>query len=512
MGERIIQNVLVSVWDKECLLKFAEIFKNSDCTIYATEGTYKKLAELGIKATPLETLTGFKNILGGRIKTLNTNVFAGILANLSQEGDINELKANNIPFFDLIFVDPYPFQEFVRGNWSDSNLIEMIDIGGISLLRAGAKNFKFVLPVPGKHFLPFLDEIKNNGFVSTFEQRKKMAAITFFLTAQYDEIISTYFLANDHSKDNPYIPIKRLRYGENPHQKAFLLGFIENWISIVHAPREISYNNLQDIASAIELINDLNKISNGECISAIIKHTNPCGVGIASSTISSIEKAIKCDPISAYGGIFIANFPIEEKEAIYLQKIVLDIVISPELSESAKNIFSKSKKKIVVKYNFQECHLNSWETKKLFNCFLLQEKDLSTERIEDFQIICGNSNLEKYKKDIEYGWATVKNMKSNAIAIFKDGMLIGGASGSTSRIDALKEAIRKAREREHNMADAILLSDAFFPFLDSIILANENNIKVVVEPGGSIRDPEKVDYCKKNNITLIFTGKRHFKH
>jgi len=504
-GDVKIENALISSWDKNSLKQIFDILCDSDVRIYATSGTAKYLSALGLQVTPLEKITGFGDLMGGRVKTLHTDILTGILARNNPD-DISFLKKRGIPRFDLVYVELYPFSDFIDRDENES--VEMIDIGGVTLLRAGAKNFSRVLTIPGKNFINVLKNVKERGFISTIAERREMALTTFAYTSLYDMKIIEYFAGRISTINNCFV--KMLRYGENPHQKGMIVGNISRFMRVVHAPRELSYNNILDIESGVFLVKELKDVNTSLCVSVIIKHNNPCGVGIDADPSLSLKKAFDSDPVSSYGGILVTSFIIDKSIASFLKDKFLDCVACPSFDEGGLQLLSSSKRKILVECKFPDA---KWSYRSIFNdCFLLQTWDYLTDFYSNFEVKVSFIDIRDRMGDIRNAWIIAKHCRSNAIVLFRDGMMVGVGCGNTSRVDAAKEAMRKAVERGHNTYGCVLASDGFLPFADTVELAHKHGISIIIQPGGSIRDSEVESACIKYGITLIHTGIRHFKH
>lgn len=507
MREKRIKSALISVFYKDGLEEIVSFLHKSGVKIYSTGGTYSFISDLGIPVTQVEELTTYPSILGGRVKTLHPSVFGGILARRSNEEDAGQLKKYNIPEIDLVIVDLYPFEETVAKSSEEQELIEKIDIGGISLIRAAAKNYNDVLIISErKQYKALFDLLAGKKCFTDIEDRRYFATRAFQVSSNYDTAIFKYFntdtgiTAFRESIDTA----SHLRYGENPHQKGVFYGDIDALFEKLHG-KEISYNNLLDIESAINLIDDFDETT---CV--VIKHNNACGLASRSTMKESWIKALECDPLSAYGGVIIANETIGADTATEIDKIFFEIVIAPGFSEEALTILKKKKNRIILLR--KQAGQRTSQFRALLNGVLWQESDRSTEKEEDMNPVTLRKPGKKEYEDLVFANKVVKHSKSNAIVLAKDKQLCASGIGQTSRVDALKQAIDKARTFNFDLSGAVLASDAFFPFADSVEIAHKAGITSVVQPGGSVRDQDTIDFCNANDIAMVFTGIRHFKH
>lgn len=488
-----IKSALISVFHKEGLEPIVKKLVDYGVEIYSTGGTQKYLEDLGAKVTPVENLTGYPSILGGRVKTLHPKVFGGILTRRENSDDQSEIEKHDIPEIDLVIVDLYPFQETVANGGSEEEIIEKIDIGGISLIRATAKNFKDTVIIPSKDQYQKLADILEEKQDTTLEERRRFAKNAFDISSHYDFYIHRYFGGS-----------KELRYGENPHQKGWFYGDFDKMFNQLHG-KELSYNNLLDVDAAVSLIADFS-----EPTIAIFKHNNACGVASREKLVDAWTDALAGDPISAFGGIVIANRKLDADTTKEIKKIFTEIVIAPEYEEEAIEILKKKKDlRILVQKPYK---LKDIQFRSLLNGVLEQEKDLSVETKDDMTIVTKKSPTEEQYKDLEFANKIVKHTKSNTIVLAKDGQLIASGVGMTSRVDALKFAIQKAKNFDFDLKGAVMASDAFFPFPDCVEIAHKAGINTVIQPGGSIKDKDSIDYCDKNDIAMVTTGVRHFKH
>ncbi len=494
---RKINNALISVYYKDNLDIVAKTLNDFGVQIYSTGGTKDFIEKLGINVNSVENLTGYPSILGGRVKTLHPKVFGGILARRSNEQDKKEVAEFEIPFFDLVVVDLYPFEETLKKPDSTvEEIIEKIDIGGVSLIRAAAKNFNDTLIVCDKLDFTELNEIvKNQNAESTISQRRKFATKAFETTSKYDTLIHNFF---DGNKSTP------LRYGENPHQKGTFHGNLDDLLEQLNG-KELSYNNILDIDAAINLISDFE-----DPTVAIIKHNNPCGVASRNSLINAWRDALAADPVSAFGGIIISNKRIDEETAVEMDKIFLEVLIAPDFDTAALKILQTKKNRIILKQKNTLPKTNL--TRTVLNGKIEQDKDTIILKKEDLKLVTDNAANNSQIEDLLFADKIAKHTKSNTIAIAKNRQLLGIGCGQTSRVDALKQAIAKAKNFGFDLADSVMSSDAFFPFPDCVEIANNEGINSVIQPGGSIKDDSSIAYCNKNNMSMYFSGIRHFKH
>jgi phosphoribosylaminoimidazolecarboxamide formyltransferase / IMP cyclohydrolase len=502
-----IKKALVSVYHKEGLREILKKLDSDGVEIYSTGGTWKYLFNLGIDAKKVEDITGYPSILGGRVKTLHPKVFGGILARMDQVDDQNQLSEYDIPAFDLVIVDLYPFEETVASSDDEAEIIEKIDIGGISLIRAAAKNYKDVVVIPSKDYYPDLFQIlESNSCQTTLEQRKVLAMKAFKVSSHYDAAIFKYFngtkLLEALTISEP--EARQLRYGENPHQNGIFYGHLEDMVSQISG-KEISYNNLLDIDAAVRLISDFD-----ETTVAILKHNNACGIASSPILVDAWEKALAGDPVSAFGGIIVSNTTIDFKTAQEIDKLFYEVLIAPDFSYEALEILKKKGTRIILKLkstDFPEKIIRS-----AMNGYLLQDTDRKTESRSDMNVVTEVSPSNQEFEDLVFANKMVKHTKSNAMVIVKNKQLIASGLGETSRVDAFKQALEKAKGFKKDVKGAVLASDAFFPFADNVELAFNAGINAIVQPGGSKRDEDSIDFCNKNGMAMCFTGIRHFKH
>ncbi|MCX7862024.1 MAG: bifunctional phosphoribosylaminoimidazolecarboxamide formyltransferase/IMP cyclohydrolase [Bacteroidales bacterium] len=499
-----IKNALISVFHKDGIDVIIKKLTDLGVQIISTGGTKQYIEQLGYKATSVETITQYPSLFGGRVKTLHPAIMGGILFKRNAENDLLDCQQFHIPQIDLVIVDLYPFDKTLQQTTDENEIIEKIDIGGISLIRAAAKNYKDVLVIPSQKQYDFLiNLLEQYGANSTIEHRKAMAAKAFEITTLYDYSIYSYFQQIPNF-DITLSPIHKLRYGENPHQQGWFLGNFSDLFEKIQG-QEISYNNILDIDAAMHLISEFD-----EPTAAIIKHTNACGVASHSSPLLAWKKAFEADPQSAFGGIIITNFPITVDIAQEINSLFFEILIAPYFEQDAIKILSAKTKRIILRViNWQP---PKFIIKKALNGMLIQENNLYKQYNETFKIVTNKQPSDNELSDLLFANKIVKHTKSNAIVIVKNKQLLGNGIGQTSRVDAVKQAIEKAKSHQFDLHGAVLASDAFFPFKDSVEIASNAGIISFIQPGGSIRDNESIEFCNVNNLSMIFTGIRHFKH
>ena len=506
MGRKKISSALISVFSKENLEPIVKKLDELGVKLISTGGTQKFISDLGINVMAVEELTEYPSILGGRVKTLHPKIFGGILARRNNEKDKSDMAEYVIPEIDLIIVDLYPFEDTLASNASHEEIIEKIDIGGISLIRAAAKNYDDTLVISSRNQYGLLSEILEdaNGEI-TLEQRKIFAAQAFNISSHYDTAIYEYLSGGNNSVfKQSIIQSKALRYGENPHQKGFFYGDFNALFDQLNG-KEISYNNLLDIDAAVNLIGEFD-----ETTFAILKHNNACGVASRESLIDAWKDALAGDPVSAFGGILITNTEVDEETAKEINKLFFEVIIAPGYKEEAFEILKQNKKRIILRR--KETHLPGKQFRSALNGVLGQDKDLSTEGINDFENATEKGPTSAEAIDLIFANKLVKHTKSNAIVLAKNKQLVASGVGQTSRVDALKHAIEKANGFNFDLNGAVMASDAFFPFSDSVEIAKKAGVTAVIQPGGSIRDKDSIAFCNENNMSMVFTGKRHFKH
>jgi phosphoribosylaminoimidazolecarboxamide formyltransferase / IMP cyclohydrolase len=545
-----ITSALISVFYKDGLEPLVRELHNQGITIYSTGGTQNFVENLGVEVVPVEDLTSYPSILGGRVKTLHPSVFGGILGRRDNPQDLQEMKDYEIPIIDLVIVDLYPFQETVASTTDEKAIIEKIDIGGPSMIRAAAKNFKDVAVIASKDdYSKLVDLLQSQDGTLTLEQRKSFAAKAFQIVADYDIAINNYFNA-----EKPLTVIGAgketvLRYGENPHQQAIFYGNLEECFNQLHG-KEISFNNLVDIDAAIELIKEFGPLQisvNGGGLAnsqplftqdshnrkpsstsevsaadlpplgepkgaastfAIIKHTNVCGIAMREEAAEAWKYALAGDPESAFGGVLVCNAKIDTVTAQAINEIFFEVLIAPSFDDEALSILKSKKNRILLQLRNTNTTSNIY--KNAVNGTLQQGKDAGN--FEKWEEAGGRESNEREKEDLLFANIVCKHLKSNAIALVKNKQLVGKGCGQTSRVDATRQAIEKAKQFNFDLTGAVLASDAFFPFNDSVQLAHEAGVTAFIQPGGSIRDKDSIDYCIANNLALVMTGLRHFKH
>lgn len=509
MSLKKIATALISVYHKDGLEPIIRLLHNLGVHILSTGGTKEFIDQLGIPVTSVEELTSFPAILDGRVKTLHPKVFGGILAR-REPAHLEQLDSHDIPAIDLVIVDLYPFEKTVAATTDEKAIIEKIDIGGISLIRAGAKNFKDVLVVPSRHeYLAFLALLENKQGYSDLLDRQWFATRAFGQSAHYDTAIYQYFSGQGLPAFGLLAsgrPELGLRYGENPHQKAAFYGALDQVVEQLGG-KELSYNNLVDIDAALHLISEFNE---HEAVFAVLKHTNPCGVAIRATVKEAWEAALACDPVSAFGGIIVTNQKIDLETAKGIDTIFYEVLIAPDFDPAAQELLTAKKKRILLKLVAQP--RSHYQVKSILNGLICQEHDRHDDPSESWTRVTVTTPNADETAELAFALKCVKHLKSNAIAITKQGQLIGGGCGQTSRVDAMKQAIDKAREHGFDTAGAFMASDAFFPFADTVEIAHQAGINHIIQPGGSIRDQDSVDYCNAHGMCMVITGVRHFKH
>jgi phosphoribosylaminoimidazolecarboxamide formyltransferase / IMP cyclohydrolase len=498
-----ITSALISVFYKDGLEPLVRELHNQEITIYSTGGTQNFIENLNIEVVPVEDLTSYPSILGGRVKTLHPSVFGGILGRRNNPQDLQEMKDYEIPIIDLVIVDLYPFQATVASTTDEKTIIEKIDIGGPSMIRAAAKNFNDVAVIASKDdYSKLVELLRTQEGTLTLDQRRDFAAKAFQIVADYDIAINNYF-----NKEKPINVIGAgketvLRYGENPHQEAIFYGDLNQCFDQLHG-KEISYNNLVDIDAAIELIKEFNQTTFG-----IIKHTNVCGIAVREEIAEAWKYALAGDPESAFGGVLVCNTEIDVATAQAINEIFFEVLIAPSFDEKALQILKSKKNRILLQLKNSNTTANIY--KNAVNGTLQQGKDAGN--FEKWEEVGGRESNEREKEDLVFANLICKHLKSNAIALVKNKQLVGKGCGQTSRVDATRQSIEKAKQFNFDLNGAVLASDAFFPFNDSVQIAHQAGITAFIQPGGSIRDKESIEYCVANNLAMVMTGVRHFKH
>ena len=508
-----IKTALVSVFYKDGLEEILSLLHQNGVTFLSTGGTRTFIEGLGYPCQAVEDLTGYPSILGGRVKTLHPKVFGGILNRRDNEGDRAQIAQYEIPEIDLVIVDLYPFSATVASGAPEADIIEKIDIGGISLIRGAAKNYKDVVIVASKaQYAPLAEMLKRNGAESSLEERRWFAGQAFAVSSGYDTDIFNYFASTP--VESPIAPVeelriafddsKAMRYGENPPQKGTFYGDFDAMFEQLHG-KEISYNNLLDIDAAVSLISEFT-----DPTFAVLKHNNACGLATRSTIAEAWKDALAGDPVSAFGGVLITNGTVEADAAEEINKIFFEVIIAPAYTPEALEILKQKKNRIIL---VQKSPLaTTRQFRSCLNGALVQDRDLKIETPEELKQVTAKAVSPAQVADLLFANKIVKNSKSNAIVLAKDGMLLASGVGQTSRVDALKQAIEKARSFGHDLNGAVMASDAFFPFPDCVEIAGEAGITAVIHPGGSIRDAESVAYCDAHDMAMVTTGYRHFKH
>ena len=506
---KTISSALISVFSKDGLEPIVKKLNDQGVTIYSTGGTQKFINDLGIDVVPVEDITDYPSILGGRVKTLHPKIFGGILNRQDNPSDVEEMNSFNIPQIDLVIVDLYPFEKTVASGASHQDIIEKIDIGGISLIRAAAKNFKDVLCVSSvDDYAELLDLIsKDNGSIS-YENRQRFATKSFNISSHYDSAIFNYFNQNKKevvlklSEQNG----KTLRYGENPHQQGFFFGNFDEMFDKLHG-KELSYNNLLDVDAAVNLMNEF---LNEAPTFAILKHNNACGLAQRNTLHQAYVDALAGDPVSAFGGVLICNTEIDLATAEEIHKLFCEVVIAPSFSVEALELLKGKKNRILLIQKLTELPKNSVRT--CLNGYLVQDKDNITDSEEILETTTKISPKQEEIEDLLFASKLCKHTKSNTIVLAKNKQLCASGTGQTSRVDALNQAIHKANSFNFDLNGAVMASDAFFPFPDCVEIAHHAGITAVIQPGGSIKDQLSIDYCNENKVSMVFTKTRHFKH
>ncbi|HUS86438.1 MAG TPA: bifunctional phosphoribosylaminoimidazolecarboxamide formyltransferase/IMP cyclohydrolase [Bacteroidales bacterium] len=507
MREKKIHNALISVYYKDGLDRIIRKLVELGVKIISTGGTHKFISELGVEVEAVEELTSYPSILGGRVKTLHPKIFGGILARRDLKADIEQLKQYDIPEIDLVVVDLYPFEETAASGAGEQEIIEKIDIGGISLIRAAAKNYADTLIISGRdQYDSLYDLLEKREGITTSEERRNFAAHAFKVSSHYDTAIFNYFNIREglqvfKASQNCG---GKLRYGENPHQAGTFYGNFEEILEQLHG-KEISYNNLLDIDSAINLIREFD-----DTTFAILKHNNACGLASRKILSEAWKDALAGDPVSAFGGVLITNVKVDRETAVEINKLFFEVIIAPSYNKEALDILKSKKNRIILVLKNQPSGTGSFRT--ALNGVLWQEKDLRTERKSDMKTVTARGPSPRELEDLEFANKIVKHSKSNCIVLAGNRQLFGSGVGMTSRVDALKHAVGKAKNFGFDLSKAVMASDAFFPFADSVEIAGKEGITSVIQPGGSVRDNESIEFCNKKGMSMVFTGTRHFRH
>ena len=492
---------LISVYNKSGIDKIAKKLSELNIRIISTGGTEKYLNEIGIETEKVEKLTDYPSIFGGRVKTLHPKIFGGILYRRDLNNDIYEKENYKIPEIDFVIVDLYPFEDTVNDSKSHEEIIEKIDIGGISLIRAAAKNYNDVVCVSSiNQYEKFINNLNDNQGNFSINQKKEYALDAFLVSSNYDTSISEYFNSGSLSIK------KLLRYGENPHQKGYFEGNLDNVFDKLNG-KELSYNNLLDIDSAVNIIAEF---WNDNPTFAILKHNNACGLSSRSTIFKAYESALEGDPVSAFGGVLISNKNIDLETSKKINDLFFEVILAPSYDKDSLEILKSKKNRIILE--LKNIDFSKTSVRTCLNGKLYQDKDLITDSTENLTIVTKNEPTESEIDDLLFASKICKHTKSNTIVLAKNNQLISSGTGQTSRVDALNQAIDKANKFKLSLDGAVMASDAFFPFPDCVEIASKNGIKSVIQPGGSIKDQLSIDFCDKNSISMVMTGNRHFKH
>jgi phosphoribosylaminoimidazolecarboxamide formyltransferase/IMP cyclohydrolase len=512
MMQKKVKSALISVFYKDGLEPVIELLDQLGVTIYSTGGTRDFIEKLGVRCIPVEDLTSYPSILGGRVKTLHPKIFGGILGRRALPGDLQEMEAYGIPEIDLVIVDLYPFEETVAATTDEKQIIEKIDIGGPSMIRAAAKNFSDLVVVASKNdYAELTGMLRHQGGSTTFDQRREFARKAFNIVGHYDIAIAGYF--NAAGDDQFFLSAGQarvMRYGENPHQKGVFYGNLEKWFEQLSG-KELSYNNLVDVDAALQLVADFPAQKPDErqdAVFAIIKHTNVCGIASRGTGKEAWEAALAGDPESAFGGVLICNRKIDLTTAGSIHEIFFEVLIAPAFDDDALQLLRTRKNRILLKQ--LKFDLPDRQFKSLLEGVLVQETDRGLN--EKWEETGGRATSPSEQEDLNFANIICKHLKSNAIALVKNKQLIGKGCGQTSRIDALRQALEKSKQFGFSLQGAVMASDAFFPFDDCVRMGHEAGITAFIQPGGSIRDKESIEYCKSNQLAMVITGMRHFRH
>ncbi|MBC7524526.1 MAG: bifunctional phosphoribosylaminoimidazolecarboxamide formyltransferase/IMP cyclohydrolase [Flavobacterium sp.] len=506
---KIIKSALISVFSKEGLEPIVRKLHEQNVILYSTGGTESYIKSLGIPVVPVEDITSFPEILGGRVKTLHPKIFGGILNRQDNENDVQQMVEFDIPQIDVVLVDLYPFEKTVATSTIESDIIEKIDIGGISLIRAAAKNFNDTVIVASVNEYPLFFDIISADNATTLDQRRVFATKAFHVSSHYDTAIFNYFsiLNSDVSIFKASNASgQELRYGENPHQRGFFFGDFDAMFTKLHG-KELSYNNLLDVDAAVNLINEF---KNENPTFAILKHNNACGLATRNTMVEAYKTALACDPTSAFGGVLIANGAIDNATAFEINSLFCEVVIAPEFDNEAIQILSEKKNRIILL--LKDVELPQKQIRTCLNGLLIQDRNSSTDSKQMLKNVTMTSPTSEELDDLIFASKICKNTKSNTIVFAKNNTLISSGTGQTSRVDALKQAIEKATNFGFDLKGAVMASDAFFPFPDCVEIAHQAGISAVIQPGGSIKDELSINYCDENKVAMVFTGTRHFKH
>ncbi len=503
---KTIKSALVSVFSKEGLEPIVQKLHENGVVFYSTGGTEAFLKQLGIPVIAVEDVTSYPSILGGRVKTLHPKIFGGILNRQDLEEDVAQMIEYDIPQIDLVIVDLYPFEKTVASGASDNDIIEKIDIGGISLIRAAAKNFADTLIVSSvNQYADFLTLLQTGGCSTTLAERKKYAAQAFQTSSHYDTAIFSYFNDDDSVFKQSFDKGRTLRYGENPHQRGWFYGDFDAMFKQLHG-KELSYNNLLDVDAAVQLMAEFTD----HPTFAILKHNNACGLACRDTLKQAYLDALAADPTSAFGGVLIANRPIDADTALEIDKLFCEVVIAPEFDARSVEILQSKKNRILLVQLPVE--MPGLQVRTALNGLLVQDKNAETDTKSDLTTVTHKMPTERETADLLFASKISKHTKSNTIVFVKNGQLIASGTGQTSRVDALRQAVEKAHSFGFDLNGAVMASDAFFPFADCVEMAHEAGISAVIQPGGSIKDALSISFCDENDMAMVFTGRRHFKH
>ena len=504
---KTIHSALISVFSKDGLEPIVRQLHEQNVTLYSTGGTEDFIRNLEIPVISVEDITSYPSILGGRVKTLHPKIFGGILNRQDNELDVQQMAEFNVPQIDLVIVDLYPFEKTVASGASETDIIEKIDIGGISLIRAAAKNFKDTVIVASvDEYSMFLSLLSTQNGATTLQDRRALATKAFQVSSHYDTAIFNYFNTDETIYNQSLSNGQMLRYGENPHQKGFFFGDLEAMFQKLHG-KELSYNNLLDVDAAVNLMLEF---KNEDPTFAILKHNNACGLATRKTIKQAYLDALACDPTSAFGGVLIANCTIDAATALVISPLFCEVVIAPDYDAEAVNILSEKKNRIILVQN--EVELPQRQVRTALNGLLVQDKNNITDNKAHLKTVTLTAPTAQETEDLLFASKICKNTKSNTIVFAKNQTLIASGTGQTSRVDALRQAIEKANTFGFDLHGAVMASDAFFPFPDCIAIASAVGITAVIQPGGSIKDALSIEYCNENKVAMVFTGTRHFKH
>ena len=499
-----IKNALISVYHKEGLGPIVDSLSANNTTIYSTGGTQAFIEERGIKVERVEDLTSYPSILGGRVKTLHPKVFGGILARRDNEGDQSQMKDFKIPYFDLVIVDLYPFEETVASGAVEEEIIEKIDIGGISLIRAAAKNFKDCWIISNRNQYDDALEVLKSTEGPTLDIRRRYALEAFDESSNYDTAIYRYFAGDRIDLKLSGRQKSTLRYGENPHQEAAFFGNLDDALEQIHG-KPLSYNNLLDIDATVNLIREFE-----DTTVAIIKHNNACGLATRDTLAQAWDDALAADPVSAFGGVIAVNRAVDKETAEKMNSLFFEVLMAPEFEKDALEILKSKKNRVLL--ILKDFHIPSYNVRTALNGVLVQARDADTDSENNMNAVTDVAPNQEQINDLLFAAKICKHTKSNTIVLAKSGQLLASGTGQTSRVDALNQAIDKANRFGFDLNGAAMASDAFFPFPDCVEIAHKAGITCVIQPGGSIRDKESIAYCDDNKIAMVTTGIRHFKH